>query len=337
MRHLTIPLSPTVKASYARVASFIAVAMLFPLSSSGHHSQAHFSDDFSQMEGELVDVVWRNPHIKFTLRTESENGQDELVNIETNSIYYLERAGITQDRIQVGDQVLIGGYESIRDGGEFLAAEMELADGDRVLLIRGGVTSQFEDQIQDTAAENRGIFRVWSIPQDNQREMHTPLTDWAVEQKANFDPFDNFSTRCEPAGMPRLMWYPHPYEFIDTGDYIQLKLEMYDLTRTIHMDSDSALGDVAPSRMGHSVGRWENDHTLVVETSRLNWNYYDTVGTPQSDDAVVTERYTLSDDQSRLDYHITTVDPATFSEPATIAGHWLALGEEIVPYECEAG
>lgn len=288
------------------------------------------------MEGELTDVVWRNPHIKFTLSTENENGQDELVNIETNSIYYLERAGITRDRIQVGDRVLIGGYESIREGGEFLAAEMELADGERVFLIRGGVTSQFEDQIQDTVAENRGIFRVWSIPQDNQREMHTPLTEWAIQEKAKFDPFDNFSIRCEPSGMPRLMWYPHPYEFVDAGDEIQLKLEMYDLTRTIHMEGAAPPADVTPSRMGYSVGHWEDDNTLVIETSRLNWNYYDTVGTPQSDAAETTERYTLSDDQSRLDYHITTIDPQTFTEPATIAGYWLALGEEIVPYECEA-
>lgn len=32
---------------------------------------------------------------------------------------------------------------------------------------------------------------------------------------------------------------------------------------------------------------------------------------------------------------ITTVtDPETFTEPATIEGHWLALGEAIEPYQC---
>ena len=336
MIHLTTQTMSISETTHTGVMALVVAAILTPLSSFGHHSQAHFSDEFSQMEGELVDVVWRNPHIKFVLRTRNEAGQEELVDIETNSIYYLERAGITQDRVQVGDQVLIGGYESIREGGEFLAAEMELADGERVFLIRGGVTSQFEDQIQDTEAENRGFFRVWSIPQDNQRELHTPLTEWAIEEKAKFDPFDNFSTRCEPAGMPRLMWYPHPYEFIDAGEDIQLKLEMYDLTRTIHMDGAAASEDVPASRMGYSVGHWEDDNTLVIETTRLNWNYYDTLGTPQTDAAEVTERYTLSADQSRLDYYITTVDPQTFTEPATISGHWLALGEEIVPYECEA-
>lgn len=317
------------------VALLFLFATIFPLRSLGHHSQAHFSDEFSQMEGEMIAVEWRNPHIKFTLRTEAA-GQDQLVNIETNSIYYLQRAGITRDRIRIGDRVVVGGYASTREGGDFLAAEMILANGDRVFLIRDGVTSQFTDEVQDTITENKGIFRVWSIPQDNRREMHTPLTGSAIAEKADFDPFDNFSTRCEPAGMPRLMWYPHPYEFVDRGSEIILRLEMYDLMRTIHMDGSVQPDDAPSSRMGYSVGRWE-DNTLIVETSRLNWNYYDTRGTPQSEAAEVTERYTLSSDQSRIDYHITTIDPVNFTEPATISGYWLALGEEIEPYECEAG
>ena len=130
----------------------------------------------------------------------------------------------------------MGGHESIIDGADFLAAEMVLADGDRVLLIRDGVTSQFEDVLEDTVAEDRGIFRVWSIPQVNRREMHTPLTEFAQAEREKFDPLDNFSVRCEPAGMPRLMWYPHPYEFVDQGGEILIRLEMYDLVRTVHME-----------------------------------------------------------------------------------------------------
>jgi hypothetical protein len=307
---------------------------VMPVIAFGHHSQSFFSDVFSQLEGELLEVEWRNPHIRFTLRTENSEGEEELVRIETNSIYYLERAGITRDRIQVGDHVMIGGYASKQEGGEFLAAEMLLRDGQNVMLIRDGVTRLFDDQIQDTLAENRGIFRVWSIPQNNTRVMHTPLTDAAVAAKSTFDLLDNFSTRCEPAGMPRLMWYPHPYEFEDRGSEIILRLEMYDTVRVIHMDQSAPPEDEPYSRLGYSVGRWERNE-LVVETTRLNWNFYDTVGTPQSEAAEIVERFTLSDDQSRLDYHITTTDPATFTEPATISGHWVALGEEIEPYECD--
>ena len=38
---------------------------------------------------------------------------------------------------------------------------------------------------------------------------------------------------------------------------------------------------LAPSRLGYSIGRWEDDgRSLVVETTGLNWPYYDTIGTP---------------------------------------------------------
>ena len=314
----------------------VSTGFLLPSIAASHHAQGFVSDEFTQMEGELVEVHWRNPHVKFTLRTESGAGEEELVSIETNSLYYLNRAGITQDRVQEGDRVTVGGYASNYEGGDFLAAEMVLADGAHVFLIRDGVTSQFTDVLEDTVAEKRGIFRVWSIPQNNRREMHTPLTESAREQKATFDPLDNFSVRCEPAGMPRLMWYPHPYEFVDEGGTILIRLEMYDLVRTIHMDQTVPPEDAAASPLGYSIGRWEGDD-LVVETTHIDWNFYDTTGTPLSDAAEVVERFSLSDDQSRIDYHITTTDPVVFTEPATVAGHWLALGEEIEPYNCEVG
>ena len=313
------------------------VIALSPRAVFGHHSQAFYSDIYSELEGELVNVEWRNPHIRFTLRTVNSDGEEVLQRIETNSIYYLVRAGITKDRIKVGDRVTIGGYAAKEEGGDFLGGEIVLPDGQHYYLLRnqrGNVASQFRDQLVDAVAENKGIFRIWSIPQDNNRKLHMPLTEAAIAKAATFDPLDNFSTRCEPAGMPRLMWYPHPYEFVDQGNKILLRAEMYDAVRTIHMDQATVPENAPYSRLGYSIGRWE-DEVLVVTTTHLNWNFYDTRGTPQSDAAEVVERFTLSEDQSRLDYFIITTDPETFTEPATIEGHWLALGEQIESYECD--
>ena len=74
---------------------------------------------------------------------------------------------------------------------------------------------------------------------------------------------------------------------------------------------------------------------MVVETTRINWPYFDNIGTRQSDAVKMVERFTLSDDQSRLNYNLTITDPTTFTEPATIMGHWLAVGEVIAPFACE--
>ena len=55
---------------------------------------------------------------------------------------------------------------------------------------------------------------------------------------------------------------------------------------------------------------------------------------PLSEDAQIIERLTLSDDQSRLDYHMTIIDPTYLTEPATLDRYWLALGLEVEHYEC---
>ena len=127
---------------------------------------------------------------------------------------------------------------------------------------------------------------------------------------------------------------PHPFEFVNQGAEIILRSELYDLERTIHMDRTAASQDHPASSLGYSVGSWDGD-TLVVETTLINWLWFDNIGTPQSEDVEITERFRLSQNQSRVDYHITIIDPSTFLDPATIEGHWLALGENIEPYECD--
>ena len=54
-----------------------------------------------------------------------------------------------------------------------------------------------------------------------------------------------------------------------------------------------------------------------------------------SEDVEIEERYSLSADQSRLDFEITITDPSTFTSPAHLDGYWLSLGESIQPYDCQ--
>jgi hypothetical protein len=84
-----------------------------------------------------------------------------------------------------------------------------------------------------------------------------------------------------------------------------------------------------------SLGRFEDDgRSLIVETTALNWPYYDTIGTPLTPEVKITERFTLSDDQSALTYRQTVTDPATFTEPAVHESQHLALGETIERFVC---
>jgi len=314
---------------------FLMLALLLPQSIYAHHSQAHYSREFSRIDGELVEVKMRNPHVLFTLKTTDSSGEEgRLVNLETTSLYYLDRAGISRDNFKVGDKVSVMGRASNRDENEFLASEMILANGEHVFLLGDEVESRFSEDIVDTVAENKGVFRVWSIPRNNERKRHLVLTEAAEVARADWDPVNNYSTQCDPGGMPRLMWYPHPFELVDQGDKILARFEMYNVERTIHLDHDSAPEGTERTRWGYSTGFWADQNTLIVNTSHIGWNYYQG-GIPMSDSAEVIEEFVISEDQSRLDLLVTTVDPENFLEPATVDAYWVAIGEELKDFVCE--
>ncbi len=332
-----------------RTASWILALVLGLLLSPltrAHHSQTFFADELSEFVGELVDVRWVNPHVILTVDVAQDADASGRWRFEIDSIYVLKRTGVTQAMFPLGQQVRLAGYRSNADPREALGTNLLLPDGREVLLL-GRARPQWTDDVlgvpvgatanntvlPDTAAEDRGIFRVWSVPRPADRDMHLPFRAEAIAARSAFDLTDNFAIRCEPEGLPRLLRNPHPFEFVDRGAEILMRSELYDLVRTIHMNTTAVPDDVAASPLGYSLGHWD-DGSLVIETSRINWPYFDNIGTPQSEHVEVVERYTLSADQSRLDYVITVSDPATFTDTATIAGHWLALGEPIEPYQC---
>ncbi len=162
-----------------------------------------------------------------------------------------------------------------------------------------------------------------------------PLTAAAAAARAGWDPVnDNPYLGCTTMGMPRIMGQPYPMEFVDQGTRILLRIELYDAVRTIHMTSAAAADTQPRTPLGYSVGRWEGE-TLVVHTTRIDWPFFDQSGIPQSDAMDVVERFSVSEDGSRLNYVLTVTDSATFTEPVTLRKFWVwRPGEEVQPFEC---
>ena len=74
---------------------------------------------------------------------------------------------------------------------------------------------------------------------------------------------------------------------------------------------------------------------MVVRTTRINDPFFDDIGTPQGPSAEIIERFTLSDDETRLNYESVHIDTFTFSEPARQSGYWDWIpGEEVKSYNC---
>ena len=178
----------------------------------------------------------------------------------------------------------------------------------------------------------RGASRAsWRLGAWNRGVHPTFSHEWA-----SWDELDSFVVSCEPRGMPLIMNNPYPLEFIDEGDLLTLRGQYYDFSRIIHMNGATAPDEQPRTLLGHSVGHGEGN-SLVVETTRISWPYFDFIGTPLSGALRVIERFTLSGDQASLNYHMTIIDPATFSEPATREQTLLALGESVGPFECVPG
>ena len=331
---------------------WIACALLVPAAAGAHHSRTQYDGSAVQeIQGELISVSWANPHAAFKVRVTSASGETATWDLESwGSPYVLSRMGVTKEQFVVGTEVRLAGRVSTLVPNRFLLTNMLRPDGTEVVLTtegdkfwdgrQVGGSSQWRNQkISTAAAENRGLFRVWSTARMGQaRANRIMLTQSALAARESFDQSRSFVVTCEPQGMPTVMNWVYPFELAQPdASTIILRSEYFDLERTIHMGPAAAApaGGLVPSRLGYSTGRFEDGgRSLVVETTALNWPYYDTIGTPLTSDVKITERFTLSDDQSALTYRQTVTDPATFTEPAVHESQHLALGERIERFVC---
>jgi hypothetical protein len=320
----------------------------------GHHNANAFYD-FSrvgEVEGRVANVRWNNPHVIVEIMGRNSEGVEELWKVEGDAINSLQRKGVDVNSVKIGERVRVLGAVSRHGRPEMFAGILYLPDGREVVLadriaLQFGITNRAlstGERISSvgnaltTADRQKRIFRVWSrnagesYPRPAEPLRFTPA---ALAAQAAWNPLtDDPGLRCTPQGMPGVVLNPYPIEFVDQGDEIVLRIEEWDTVRRIHMTRDSEVA-VPATLLGHSVGHWEDD-TLVVRTTNISWPYFDDIGTPQSAALEVEERFTPTENGSRLEYVQTAVDPATFAEPAVLKGYfWLEAGAEIKPFNCQ--
>ena len=327
------------RARYGALLAAALIAASYPVAA--HHSTSFYAAVFVELEGELVRVDWINPHVRFVLRATDASGAEKLWQMEASAISALERRGVTRELFKLGERVKIAAHVSTRNPSQLQLTNVLFADGREASLwldspprFKDEVIKQAETVV-DAASENRGFFRVWSGPRPAPTKTAATFTEAAVDARKSFDLVDNFATRCGPQGMPSVMFGPLPFELVDRGKEILLRAEIYDTVRTIHMDRSAPPAGTAASILGYSVGKWENG-ALVVKTTLVDWPYFDAIGTPQSKDVMIEERYTLSADQTRLDFHVTITDPVNIVGTANVDSHWLALGATLQRFDCQA-
>lgn len=337
---------------------FILCLVGLPVAGNAHHAIAGNYDSATiiELEGEVTDVLWRNPHVQMSLRVIGEDGEAQDWEMATTALSNMRRWQIDPSFIEVGDTVRVAGNPAIRIEHGLYVTNVMTTEGEEVLL-GGRVQPRWTDEtiemsesrraaVGDTSAPELGIFRIWStpdtipmlVPRDLGRtaEGRANLTEAALQA---VDAFvwarDNPLQNCTPKGMPLIMEAPYPFEMLQDGENIVWHNEEYDTYRTIHMDPDASAQGQTPSLLGYSIGRWEDQRTLVVTTTHMGWGHLDGQGIPLSTAAEAVERFRVSEAGDRLDYSMTVTDPVNLIEPVTFSKHWVWYPDaEVGEYAC---
>jgi hypothetical protein len=155
----------------------------------------------------------------------------------------------------------------------------------------------------------------------------------AVTQGTNHSP----GAYCVGSGMPASMSGSggYPMEILQHPTQLNVTYEAHKEIRRIYVgDHGFNPDEIFHERNGFSVAHWEGD-TLVVETTHLVEQVDSSA--PHSDQASITERYTLGVEDGRrvLTNEWTMTDPLFLTGPMTGTKRWMELeGGRLLNYEC---
>jgi len=214
-----------------------------------------------------------------------------------------------------------------------------------------GLTTLPGQQAGAGAAPRRDINGIWDAGNGGiagPGHQSAPLTPFGLELLKNIHPGngprmapvnennDPLSTVGDPAGFPRLVLYElRPFQMVQTPQSV-LVLYMFEKRwRTIWTDGRALPKDPDPRWYGYSVGRWQDDATLVVDTIGMDERtWLDNAGNPHSDQLRVEERWHRIS-QKRLELTVTLDDPKAYTRPWTVRVNQRLLPDtDLIEFVC---
>lgn len=313
--------------------ALVAIAVAAPLASFAHHSHSTINmDDVRLYSGIVTKYGWAMPHVYLKVKGPDDDGNIVDYSIEMGHPPSMVKRGWAKDTWKPGDRITWEGAHDKNPDRHYTALKWaEKGDGTRVGDTVGG------EEPPKPSADFTGL---WSRSDPGGFKPHyTPPEGWPLsvlgqELVDNFDEDDNPMVTCGNPGPPKSMIVPYPVKFSrpDVNTLVMERELMSDL-RIVHFDRDHEVGE--PSKMGHSVGRFEGD-TLIVETSNFTadkWGIH--TGISSSEQKQLVEKFTLSDGGMHLQAEITVTDPVYLSEPKTFSHRWKILADrDIVQAPC---
>jgi hypothetical protein len=305
-----------------------AVGALAPAAAFAHHSRANY--DMTRevvVEGTVVELAWQNPHSFMTVETQ---GEPSRLEIELTSVSEARALGLPREAISPGARVVVRAHPG-RSGPAARAVGLDVKTSDGTVYPLN-TDAQFE--ITPTASVARGIAGRWAPTVESFNGFSASVRSWPLTEAGRAAVAEARSRVnaestavlgiCEPFPPPTLAIFPD-LRTIEVNDAtVVMRFEGgvgVIMERIVHMNEAAHPADVAPSLMGHSIGRWEGE-ALVIDTVAFTPHPAGVFFFPSGPGKHLVERLRLAADRLHLEYTFTLEDPALFAEPTSYTAMW---------------
>ena len=326
--------APTPPTTVRRLAH--ALRMLAPLVGAlsistvaeAHHSRALYDTTKEVViEGTVAELEWSNPHVSLTVETKNGDGTTVRRDIEVMSVSEARALGLRREAIPVGSRVVVTANPG-RSGPTARAVGLTVRTSDGTVLPLNtdsrltlaptasveaqGLAGRWAPSLEDFGATFNGAFR-WPFTENTRAALAAAISEPNAALGI-----------CADFPAPLLSVFPDLRE-IEIGDAtvtMRFEAQGQDVTRVIHLDQAQHPTNVAPSLLGHSIGRWDGQ-TLVVDTIGFAPHPIgDWIAVPSGPSKHLVERFALAEDRRHLRYDLTIDDPAGLTAPASLSSLW---------------
>jgi len=294
-----------------------------------HHSRANY--DMTKeivVEGTVARLAWTNPHISMTLETQSPGVEPSRLEIELSSVSEALALGLKKEAIEPGARVVVRPHPG-RSGPGAKAAGLDVRTSDgtvyplnidaRLAVIPAGrPASGVAGHWAPTLESYPGLAAI-------ARPMQVTEAGRAAAAEArSASAGTGGALPCAPFPPPFLSLFPDLRTIDVNAATVVMRFEGaigVPMERVIHLDQDAHPVGVAPSLMGHSIGRWEGE-TLVIDTVGFIPHRFGVLTFPSGPNKHLVERLTLTQDRLQLQYTLTLEDPDVLAAPFTYTAVW---------------
>ena len=331
------------------------VATLLDLAvSHAHHAVAgnfDVSQDIRLEDAVLTEFRFVNPHVYIYLDVSGEDGAATPWRCEMSAANHLRRRGWTADSLVPGQVMTIDGSPARREANVCHVGLITLPDGSTMSgsvgrpsaeLVQGALATADQVGTRPRYLPNgqpnlQGPWIATQASLNMPRVEQTPAGEQAGAGLVRH--FDSPALTCSPTNIIFDWIFEREQNNItQTADAVTLLYGYLEQIRTIHLEEAGHPAVLEPSRLGHSIGRWEGD-VLVVDTIGFEPGVFDHVGaqgfTMHSEQWHVVERLFIGEDGLTLTRDYTFTDPLYMEGSYSGQDTASLTTDPYVPYDCE--